>query len=214
MNSENDDNLYPLKQTASFRIPPKPSRVPSFRKPVIRHSEVGRTSSPKSNPRNTSNLRFEGRNSPIAEKHAVSDIPSDLLNQQALTYTSNILQPNNKPLDASAMAASKKLLLHTDPFKIAKHITYHDYKVCQINTKGLERMFFPVGRNLRKQIIERYQCMAFWVAITVLSGGSDIDEMVDILNVYIQVANELVHSLGNVFGFSALMHGFVLTTAC
>uniref|UniRef100_H2XR30 Breast cancer anti-estrogen resistance protein 3-like n=1 Tax=Ciona intestinalis TaxID=7719 RepID=H2XR30_CIOIN len=281
MKTEKEDKVPPLNVVTKFDIPPKPSRVPSFRKPVIRHGSGTRSATGKSLTKSVTSKKGEDKSEILQESkefgselksfislvpifaifHVVfisrssalnvskqqpdnSKEPVSMLIQQCkvvclllgvcqvhhlshlwqlslmclsnqsicvrvLSYVSNILQTNNKPLDSQAMAAVKKILLQTDPFKIAKHITYHDYKICEIHDNGLEKMIFPVGSKLRKLVLERYQCLAFWVAITILSGSQNVSEMVDMLNIFIQVANELVHSLGNVFGFSALMHGLL-----
>jgi len=119
------------------------------------------------------------------------------------------LVEGNKPLDGSAMAEIKDILMKTDPFKLAKHMTIVDCEFCQINSRGLENIFLSKGSRLRKQLIERYQSVAFWVVICILRGGNDYEERADILNIFIQIANELVHSLGNVYGFSAIMHGLL-----
>uniref|UniRef100_H2XR37 Breast cancer anti-estrogen resistance protein 3-like n=2 Tax=Ciona intestinalis TaxID=7719 RepID=H2XR37_CIOIN len=271
LTTEKEDKVPPLNVVTKFDIPPKPSRVPSFRKPVIRHGSGTRSATGKSLTKSVTSKKGEDKSEILQESELKSFIsldnyyvhvlisrssalnvskqqpdnskePVSMLIQQCkvvclllgvcqvhhlshlwqlslmclsnqsicvLSYVSNILQTNNKPLDSQAMAAVKKILLQTDPFKIAKHITYHDYKICEIHDNGLEKMIFPVGSKLRKLVLERYQCLAFWVAITILSGSQNVSEMVDMLNIFIQVANELVHSLGNVFGFSALMHGLL-----
>nr|XP_002130488.1 breast cancer anti-estrogen resistance protein 3-like isoform X1 [Ciona intestinalis] len=212
MKTEKEDKVPPLNVVTKFDIPPKPSRVPSFRKPVIRHGSGTRSATGKSLTKSVTSKKGEDKSEILQERSSalnVSKQQPDNSKEPVLSYVSNILQTNNKPLDSQAMAAVKKILLQTDPFKIAKHITYHDYKICEIHDNGLEKMIFPVGSKLRKLVLERYQCLAFWVAITILSGSQNVSEMVDMLNIFIQVANELVHSLGNVFGFSALMHGLL-----
>jgi len=48
---------------------------------------------------------------------------------QVEDFRSLLLQPGNKPVEKEAMIEIKKLLLRTDPFKLARHMTYVDGQV-------------------------------------------------------------------------------------
>nr|CAB3225199.1 breast cancer anti-estrogen resistance protein 3-like [Phallusia mammillata] len=270
-------------------VPPKPSRVPSFRRPVIRHrGSRSAENTPLANVENLqpSKLKKQGNvtatpsksqpmkggslsepNTPLTsqqlgDRHdkpdnkplrsnvtrsnaeAVKSNPNHNQSRRSANVTSllkgsdvgarrtsvnngqqmsafNMQQFNslllsveNKPVDITAMAEVKTLLLKTDPFKLARHMTAVDCKVCQVEKDGLQDIILPKGDQLRKDIMERFQCIAFWVAVCVLRGCPSHEERVEMLNVFIQVANELVHSLGNVFGFSALMAGLTCPQLC
>nr|BAA24828.1 HrSH2 [Halocynthia roretzi] len=218
-------------------VPPKPSRVPSFRAPVIKGSlqqSAGNNSlsNRMGSVKNSVALLGDKRRTPptIAEVQNTGNVPASSVSLRSkppsssktqrlaqkkkrascfkpTQYQCTLLSFENPPLEGNALKDMRRLLLSVDPFKLARHMTVIDCKVCRIMEGELENALLPHGHQLRQDIIERYQCIAFWVAICVIKCTNHGRERVDMLNTFIQVANELVHSMGNVFGFSAIMHG-------
>ncbi|XP_076822388.1 breast cancer anti-estrogen resistance protein 3 homolog [Clavelina lepadiformis] len=245
ISSETDDTLGALpkikkssQQNSVAVVPPKPSRVPSFRRPVIRHAEHNPPENLQYNSLKNSRVNMsvsEGMVSPRSkafpdarnvgattsprsvtsllgasnEAHPQTSPLSKTSVFKPLLYSSSLLPDQNKPVEGPIMLEIKNFLVGNDPFKLARHMTAIDCEICKINDLGLEELLLPNGGQLRKDIMERYQCLSFWVALCVLRSGVNLQEKVDVLNVFIQVANELVHSVGNLFGFSAIMHGLM-----
>ena len=52
---------------------------------------------------------------------------------QPLCYKSHFLQGENKPMEETALATTIKILLETDPFKLARHQTRIDCEVRRCN---------------------------------------------------------------------------------
>lgn len=80
------------------------------------------------------------------------------------SFTCAFLPQDNKPLAPKPMLDIRELLLHTEPVKLAKHLTMCDVKVlrckeeCQLGlgvTSGLELITLPQGSRLRQDLLER-----------------------------------------------------------
>jgi len=193
-------------------IPPKPSRVPTFRspnQPMVTHDVIVAKQQNYCNPSTRSNLNTMTSSLPIKSSGGSDRLTNAKRRSQfePLCYKSHFLQGENKPMEETALATTIKILLETDPFKLARHQTRIDCEICKISEGGLEDIFLQKGRTLRQDLLERYQSIAFWVVVCIVREGCSLQQRVQILNIFIKVANELVHSLGNLFGFSAIMHG-------
>ncbi|XP_059486098.1 breast cancer anti-estrogen resistance protein 3 homolog isoform X2 [Neocloeon triangulifer] len=128
----------------------------------------------------------------------------------------------NKPLDAMAMQGVRLLLAENGSRVIANHLTKVDLELTHLAGRivpkgeqldlglgvhsGIELCSLPHGHQLRLDLIERTRCMQLFVAITILSGATDV-ERADTLHRWIQVAVDVKTALGNLYGFCAVMMG-------
>ena len=80
-------------------------------------------------------------------------------------YSSELLPPNNKPMDNTAVTTIKMLLLESNPRHLAQHITWIDLDMLMVPqgqdiglrvTSGLEMIALPQGKQLRQDVLERY----------------------------------------------------------
>jgi len=74
---------------------------------------------------------------------------------------------------------------------------------------GIETIMLEQGRQFRKDLIERTQCLKLLVAVTILTCPND-DERAETLNKWIQIAVDAKTAVGNLFGFSAIMLGLCM----
>ena len=74
---------------------------------------------------------------------------------------------------------------------------------------GIELITLDQGKQFRKDLIERTQCLKLLVAVTIVTCSNDA-ERADMLNQWIQIAVDAKTALGNLFGFSAIMLGLCM----
>ncbi|XP_039928754.1 breast cancer anti-estrogen resistance protein 3 isoform X1 [Hirundo rustica] len=132
-------------------------------------------------------------------------------------FESKLLPPENKPLETSMLRKVKELFTNNNPKIIAQHILRMDCKVARIvevseemrrnmgGTSGLELITLPYGHQLRLDLIERHNTMAIGIAVDILGCTGNVEDRAAALNRIIQVAVELKESLGDLYGFSAIM---------
>ncbi|NWY74008.1 BCAR3 protein, partial [Erithacus rubecula] len=132
-------------------------------------------------------------------------------------FESKLLPPENKPLETSMLRRVKELFTNNNPKMIAQHILRMDCKVARIvevseemrrnmgGNSGLELITLPYGHQLRLDLIERHNTMAIGIAVDILGCTGNVEERAATLNRIIQVAVELKESLGDLYGFSAIM---------
>ncbi|NXC85255.1 BCAR3 protein, partial [Cercotrichas coryphoeus] len=132
-------------------------------------------------------------------------------------FESRLLPPENKPLETSMLRRVKELFTNNNPKIIAQHILRMDCKVARIvevseemkrnmgGNSGLELITLPYGHQLRLDLIERHNTMAIGIAVDILGCTGNVEERAATLNRIIQVAVELKESLGDLYGFSAIM---------
>ena len=81
-----------------------------------------------------------------------------------INYDSSMLTPENKPLESSATAIMRPLLLQSSPQMLARHLTLVDIELFKIAgasdfglgvSSGLELITLPQGHQLRQDIVER-----------------------------------------------------------
>ncbi|XP_078605327.1 breast cancer anti-estrogen resistance protein 3 homolog isoform X1 [Branchiostoma floridae x Branchiostoma japonicum] len=132
-------------------------------------------------------------------------------------FTTCLLPSENKPLDNSAVVQIRSMLLDGSAKTIAQHMTRVDCEVARIVdvseeqaaqmgvSSGLELMTLPHGELLRTDLIERHTCIYMWVSVTILTCTGGDKERAGILHKFIEVAAELRGTMGNLFGFSAIM---------
>jgi hypothetical protein len=68
---------------------------------------------------------------------------------------------------------------------------------------------FEHGRQFRRDLIERTQCLKLLVAVTILTCPTD-EERAEILNKWIQIAIDAKTAVGNLFAFSTIMLGLCM----
>lgn len=74
---------------------------------------------------------------------------------------------------------------------------------------GIELLLLDQGRQFRRDLIERTQCLKLLVAVTILTCPTD-DERAETLNKWIQIAVDAKTAAGNLFAFSAIMLGLCM----
>ncbi|XP_060894988.1 SH2 domain containing 3Cb isoform X2 [Labrus mixtus] len=137
-------------------------------------------------------------------------------------YQSPLMPKENKPLEVSILRRVKELLAEVDPKTAAKHITTADCKVARILevtpevqrmmgvSSGMELLTLPHGQQLRLDLLERFHTMATMLAVDVLGCTGSTDERAGLLHRLIQIAAELKSTMGNMFGFAAVMRALEL----
>ncbi|XP_008302087.1 SH2 domain-containing protein 3C-like isoform X2 [Stegastes partitus] len=137
-------------------------------------------------------------------------------------YQSALMPKENKPLEVGILRRVKELLAEVDPRTVAKHITKADCVVARILevspevqrmmgvSSGMELLTLPHGQQLRLDLLERFQTMAIMLAVDVLGCTGSNEERAGLLHKIIQVAAELKSTMGNMFGFAAVMRALEL----
>uniref|UniRef100_A0AAQ6IDK0 Ras-GEF domain-containing protein n=1 Tax=Anabas testudineus TaxID=64144 RepID=A0AAQ6IDK0_ANATE len=137
-------------------------------------------------------------------------------------YQSSLMPKENKPLEVGILRRVKELLAELDPRSAAKHITKADCMVARILdvtpevqkrmgvSSGMELLTLPHGQQLRLDLLERFQTMATMFAVDVLGCTGTNEERAGLLHKIIQIAAELKSTMGNMFGFAAVMRALEL----
>ncbi|XP_017283351.1 SH2 domain containing 3Cb isoform X2 [Kryptolebias marmoratus] len=137
-------------------------------------------------------------------------------------YLSALMPKENKPLEVNILRRVKELLVEVDPRTVAKHITKTDCVVARILevtpemqrmmgvSSGTELLTLPQGQQLRLDLLERFQSMAIVFAVNVLGCSGTVEERAALLHKIIQIAAELKTTMGNLFGFAAVMRALEL----
>ncbi|XP_029295383.1 SH2 domain-containing protein 3C-like isoform X2 [Cottoperca gobio] len=137
-------------------------------------------------------------------------------------YQSSLMPKENKPLEVGILRRVKELLAEVDPRTAVKHITKADCMVARILevtpevqrtmgvSSGMELLTLPHGQQLRLDLLERFQTMAIMLAVDVLGCTGTTEERAGLLHKIIQIAAELKSTMGNMFGFAAVMRALEL----
>lgn len=137
-------------------------------------------------------------------------------------YVSPLMPKENKPLEMGILRRVKELLAEVDPRTAAKHITKADCMVARILevtpevqrmmgvSSGMELLTLPHGQQLRLDLLERFQTMTTMLAVDVLGCTGTTEERAGLLHKIIQIAAELKSTMGNMFGFAAVMRALEL----
>uniref|UniRef100_A0A8C5N9X7 SH2 domain containing 3Ca n=1 Tax=Gouania willdenowi TaxID=441366 RepID=A0A8C5N9X7_GOUWI len=137
-------------------------------------------------------------------------------------FESCLLPADNKPLEMCVLKRVKELLAEVDARTAAKHITVVDCTVARILnvtpemqrmmgvSSGLELLTLPHGHQLRLDLLERFYTMSIMMAVDLLGCTGSTEERAALLHKAIQLAAELKSSLGNMFGFAAVMRALEL----
>jgi hypothetical protein len=65
------------------------------------------------------------------------------------------------------------------------------------------------GKQFRRDLIERTQCLKLLVAVTIITCTND-SERAEILHKWITIAVDTKTALGNLFGFASIMLGLCM----
>ncbi|XP_037633792.1 SH2 domain containing 3Cb isoform X1 [Sebastes umbrosus] len=137
-------------------------------------------------------------------------------------YQSPLMAKENKPLEVGILRRVKELLAEVDPRTAARHITKADCMVARILevtpevqrmmgvSSGMELLTLPHGQQLRLDLLERFQTMAIMLAVDVLGCTGTTEERAGLLHKIIQIAAELKSTMGDMFGFAAVMRALEL----
>ncbi|XP_030647435.1 SH2 domain containing 3Cb [Chanos chanos] len=132
-------------------------------------------------------------------------------------YQSSLLPSENKPLETRLLKRVKEMLVEVDTKTIALHITKIDCMVagitdatekmsCRMGVScGLELLTLPHGHHLRQDLIERSHTLSVMLAVELLGCTGNIEERAALIHKIIQLATELRDTVGNLFGFTAVM---------
>ncbi|XP_022235695.1 SH2 domain-containing protein 3C-like [Limulus polyphemus] len=133
-------------------------------------------------------------------------------------FNTFLLPPDNRPLESSTLLKVRNLLKETGARILAHHLTKTDLEVVKLSsncdlgfsvTSGLEFLTLPQGAQLQLDLLDRLNCLKYFVAVTILTCGGEAERAV-ILNKWIQVALDTKTALGNLFGFAGIMQGLSL----
>ncbi|XP_061586611.1 SH2 domain containing 3Cb isoform X2 [Cololabis saira] len=137
-------------------------------------------------------------------------------------YRSQLMPGENRPLEACVLRRVKELLAEVDPAAAARHITKIDCAVARILevtpemqrmmgvSSGMELLTLPHGQRLRLDLLERFHAMATMFAVNVLGCTGTNEERAALLHKIIQIAADLKSTMGNMFGFAAVMRALEL----
>lgn len=144
-----------------------------------------------------------------------------------------------RPLDSGTLSTFRMMISETSPRIIANHMTRVDIKLIlgkclrtffvwplsniyqilgdieeikkenPLDCTGIELLLLDHGRQFRKDLIERTQCLKLLVAVTILTCPTD-DERAETLNKWIQIAVDAKTAAGNLYAFSAIMLGLCM----
>lgn len=154
---------------------------------------------------------------PLSREMTIPDInpPSSF---DISKFATVLLATENKPLDPPALAKMRCVILEGGAKIIASHLTKIDLEVLKLSRQedlgvgvltGFELLVLPQGQQLRLDLMERTECLKFFVAITILTCG-DEDVRAQVLNKWIQIAIETKTALGNLYGYTGIMQGLSL----
>lgn len=162
---------------------------------------------------------------PIAAEEALRAMDIPVIEQTPkfdLELFHTVLLPYNdfRPLDSGTLSTFRMMISETSPRIIANHMTRVDIKLIlgevddirkenPLDCTGIELLLLDHGRQFRKDLIERTQCLKLLVAVTILTCPND-DERAETLNKWIQIAVDTKTAAGNLFGFSAIMLGLCM----
>ncbi|XP_033827941.1 SH2 domain containing 3Cb [Periophthalmus magnuspinnatus] len=139
-----------------------------------------------------------------------------------LTYQSALMSTENRPLEVAVLRKVKHLLAQVHPKMAALHITKADCEVGRVvqvtpqqqrimgAQSGVELLTLPHGQQLRLDLLERFETMALALAVQVLGCTGSLEERASLVNRLILTASELRSSVGNLFGFGAVMRALQL----
>ncbi|XP_012992404.3 SH2 domain containing 3Cb isoform X1 [Esox lucius] len=137
-------------------------------------------------------------------------------------YRSLLMPTENRPLEMGILRRVKELLAQVDAKTLATHITKADCMAARILyvtpetqrkmgvSSGMELLTLPHGHQLRLDLLERFQTMSLMLAVDVLGCTGSAEERAALLHKAIEMAAELKNSLGNMFGFAAIMRALEL----
>ncbi|KAK0156490.1 SH2 domain-containing protein 3C [Merluccius polli] len=137
-------------------------------------------------------------------------------------YRSRLMPGENQPLDVGLLRRVKEVLVDLEPRTAAQHITRADCMVAGIVEvrvedqrrmgvgSGVELLTLAHGHQLRLDLLERYQTMSVALAVFILGCTGSPEERATLLHKAIQMAAQLKSSMGNMFGFSAVMKALEL----
>lgn len=149
--------------------------------------------------------------------HSIPDL--DPVSRFRLEMFVTPLLPNeNKPLEATSLLKVRSLIMSAGPKMLANHLTRSDLEVLKCSQdydlglgvlSGLELIVLPQGIQLCSDLLERTNCLKYFVAILILTCGSEM-ERAQMIHKWIQVAADTKAALGNLYGFTGLMMGLAL----
>ncbi|XP_068120116.1 breast cancer anti-estrogen resistance protein 3 homolog [Hyperolius riggenbachi] len=141
---------------------------------------------------------------------------------QPNTFQSILLPPDNKPLEPQALRKLKEIVSQRDCKDSALHIlqencheiriwgmTKEQQKIMGVKS-GLELLTLPYGQQLRRDLLDRHHLLSLGVAVDILGCTGAVTERAHTLHRIIQLAMELKDSVGDLYGFSALMKALTM----
>ncbi|KAH9503317.1 hypothetical protein Btru_072720 [Bulinus truncatus] len=128
-------------------------------------------------------------------------------------FQTNYLPKGHRALDSNVLQNVKTVLLNKTPRCIAMHLTKIDITLVNATNEkdlglgvfsGLELLTLPQGKQLRQDIIERWECLRLFTMVSLLTIPT-ANERAKMLSLWIQTCLELKLAAGNLFSFTAVM---------
>lgn len=128
-------------------------------------------------------------------------------------FKSTLLPKGHKVLDQTVLLNVKALILNKTPRTVALHLTKYDLTLMNITeeidlglgvTSGLELLTLPQGKQLRQDVIERWESLRMFTLVMLLTCQT-VNERAKILSLWIQTCLELKTTVGNLYSFAAIM---------
>ncbi|XP_007905330.1 breast cancer anti-estrogen resistance protein 3 homolog isoform X1 [Callorhinchus milii] len=138
------------------------------------------------------------------------------------TFNSILLPHDNKALEPSVLKRLKEIFAEHDPETTARHILKVDCQVARITevspeerrmmgvNSGLELITLSHGHQLRMDLLERHSLIALGIAVDILGCTGSVGQRASVLHKIIQLAIELKDTMGDLYGFSAVMKALEL----
>lgn len=121
---------------------------------------------------------------------------------RAQEFKTFLLPKDCRPLEPSALVKVQSVLLESGARVLANHLLKSDLEFSR--SLDLNPILLPIGRQLRRDLIERHFCLKYFVLISVLTTISGENRKL-VLNKWIEIAIEIKSALGDLFGFAAVM---------
>ncbi|BFZ20308.1 hypothetical protein BsWGS_23347 [Bradybaena similaris] len=128
-------------------------------------------------------------------------------------FKCSLLPKGHKVLDQTILLNVTALILNKTPRSIALHLTKYDLYLMNVTEErdlglgvlsGLELFTLPQGKQMRQDVIERWDGLRLFTMVTLLMSPT-VNERARILNLWIQTCLELRTTAGNLYSFAAVM---------
>lgn len=207
---ENEDELNP---------PPKPSRIAQHKHDVSLFVD-------ECNQNNGSNgsedSAFFSQETNIYDNYRkeLFTNPPQISSCFVNNFQTYLLPKDNKPLDLCAITKIVTVLTNTGARILANHLAKCDLQFIKHCDKrhdlglgvesALELILLPQGQQMRRDLLERHECLKYFVVFTILTTINELSASM-VLNKWIEIAIESKTALGDLFAFAAIMEALSMS---